>query len=826
MSEPIKTAARKKAVGSNDSVPIIDIVFTTLRHWPWILLSIVICVGAAYIHLQRTPNVYTRSAEILIKEDSKGRSVGGEDFANLGLIQSNTNIQNEMTNLKAKDLMEEVVRRLGLDVNYYYESRFHDIVAYGYDLPVKVSAKDFPAEGSASFNLDIDKNGKVHISNLTEAGKKAINTLFLGTLNDSIQTPIGKVIVTPTLAYQKGEKIELKVVKYPLSAARDSYNARLRVAMANDRGSVLTLTFADQSIQRADDVLNTLINVYNENWIRDRNQIAVSTSNFINDRLGVIESELGNVDSDISSFKSATLTPDVNAAASMYMSQNQQLQAQILELSNQLSMARYIRSYLIADKNKNQLLPASTGLSNSNVSSIIGEYNDNILQRNSLVAKSSEENPLVEQLDNQLNQQRKAIISTIDNEIIALDTKMKSLRGSEAQTIAKLSTNPAQAKNLLSVERQQKVKESLYLYLLQKREENELTQAFTAYNTRIVNKPGNSGIPPTPNRRNILSIAFLIGLAIPFGFFFAKETLNTKVRGRKDVEDLQPPFLGEIPEYTGNRKKDGKFGKGKQVKAIVVKAGKRDVINEAFRVTRTNLEFMKIHKDQADVVAITSFNPGSGKSFLTMNLAFALAIKNKRVLVIDGDMRHGSTSDYIGSPESGLADVLSGNIADVHQVIVTDENVPMLNILPIGTTPPNPTELLETSHFARIISELRSQYDYIIIDCPPIEVVADAQIIDKVADRSIFVLRAGLFERSMLSHVDKLYEEKKYKNMAIILNGTSSSQGRYGYSHSYRYGYGYGYGYGYNYNHDHKKKGSSKSSHSGETERGKWMDDK
>lgn len=822
MSENIQTSTKNKVINTNGSVPIIDIVFMTLRHWPWILLSIFVCVGAAYLNLRRTPNVYTRSAEILIKQDSKGRSAAqGEEFSSLGLIQSNTNIQNEISNLKAKDLMEEVVKRLGLDVNYYYEGRFHDVVAYGYDLPVKVSAIDFPAEGAASFNLEVDKNGNVKIFDLSNHGESTINKVFSGKLNDSIKTPVGNFIVTPTIAYQEGMKIRLKVQKYPLSASRDSYNARLRIAMTNDKGTVLTLSMADQSIQRADDVLNTLINVYNENWIRDRNQIAVSTSNFINDRLGVIENELGNVDSDISSYKSATLTPNVNAAASMYMSQNQQIQAQILDLNNQLSMARYIRSYLTADDNRDQLLPSSTGLNNSNVSSLIGEYNENILQRNALVAKSSTENPLVQQIDNQLNQQRNAIISSIDNEIVALDTQMNSLRGSEAQTVAKLSTNPDQAKNLLSVERQQKVKESLYLYLLQKREENELSQAFTAYNTRIINKPGNSGIAPTPDRQKILSIAFLLGLAIPFAFFFVKETLNTKVRGRKDVEDLLPPFLGEIPEYGGNRKKEGRFGKEKQVKAIVVKAGKRDVINEAFRVMRTNLEFMKINKDEADVVAITSFNPRSGKSFLTMNLAFALAIKNKRVLVIDGDMRHGSSSAYIGSPETGLTDVLSGNISDVHRTIVTDEKVPMLNVIPVGTIPPNPTELLETARFAQIIDELRKEYDYILIDCPPIEVVADAQIIDKVADRTIFVLRAGLLERSMLPQVDKLYEEKKFKNMAIILNGTSSGHSRYGYSHSYRYGYGYGYGYGYNYSND--KKGGSKAS---KTEKSKWIDDK
>ena len=794
----VKNSVNRARNNANQSgtVPLSDIFFMTLHHWPWILLSVIICVGAASVYLLRTPNVYTRSAEILIKDDTKGQSTGGEEFANLGLFQSNTNIQNEMTNLKAKDLMEEVVKRLGLDINYYHSGRFHDVVAYGYDLPVKLSVTGCPDEESFSMNLSVSRDGKVAITDLAVPDKEKFSKTFAGQLNDTIATPIGKMVVSPSHNYQKGETVNLIINKIPLSVARDSYNVRLTVTMSNEKGTVIKLTMADPSTQRADEVLNTLIGVYNENWIRDKNQIAVSTSNFINDRLGVIEGELGNVDSDISSYKSANLVPDVEAAASMYMNQSQQTQAQILEVNNQLSMARYIRSYLTAEGNRDQLLPANTGLQSNNIQTLIGEYNDRLLQRNSLVAKSSEKNPLVEQLDDQLGAQRQAIVRTIDNEIIALNTQLKSLRGSEAQTVSKLASNPTQAKNLLSTERQQKVKESLYLFLLQKREENELSQAFTAYNTRIVNKPGASGIPPTPDRRNILAIAFLIGLAIPFGITYVKETNNSKVRGRKDVEHLATPFLGEIPQDTKESRQKGKNDKH-EVNTIVVKEGKRNIINEAFRVLRTNVEFMCGSVSGCKVIAFTSFNPGSGKSFISVNLSTSIALKGKNVLIIDGDMRHGSTSAYVGSPNKGLSNYLSGAEPDISNVIVKDETCGSLSYLPVGVIPPNPTELLESPRFAELIKHLKDEFDYIIIDCPPIEVVADAQIIDQYADRTIFIVRAGLLERAMLPELDRLYDEKKYRNMAFILNGTRNDQGRYGYSHSYRYGYGYGYGYNY-----------------------------
>uniref|UniRef100_UPI0025B77900 polysaccharide biosynthesis tyrosine autokinase n=1 Tax=Duncaniella muris TaxID=2094150 RepID=UPI0025B77900 len=600
--------------------------------------------------------------------------------------------------------------------------------------------------------------------------------------------------------YKPGEAVELNVVKAPVSATAGGYESRMVIAMSGDKSSVINLTVTDQSTQRAQALLSTLIGVYNEYWIRDKNQIAVSTSNFINERLGVIESELGNVDSDISSYKSANLIPDVSAASSMYMSQNQQISQQIMDLKNQLKQTLYIKSYLGAASDNEKMLPMNSGVANVDIQSQITDYNNLVLQRNSLLAKSSDKNPLVVQLNEQMDQMRHAILASVDNSINALNMQISSLQGSQASTTSKIASNPSQAKYLLSVERQQKVKESLYLFLLQKREENELSQAFTAYNTRVVNKPASFG-PTAPNTRNILMMSFLLGLAIPFGVVYLMESNNTKVRGRKDVEHLAVPFLGELPQDGHEKKKEAG-----EANTIVVKGGKRDIINEAFRVLRTNVEFMCNSSEGNKVIAMTSFNPGSGKSFVSMNLGMAIALKGKKVLIVDGDMRHGSTSAYMGSPARGLADYLGGAVSEVDTLIVKTPECQNMQVLPIGSIPPNPTELLESPRFGELIGELKSRFDYVIIDCPPIEVVADAQIIDKFADRTFFVIRAGLFDRSMLPELDRLYEEKKYRNMSFILNGSRNDQGRYGYSHTYRYGYGYGYGYGYNYGGGEKKK--------------------
>jgi len=411
----------------------------------------------------------------------------------------------------------------------------------------------------------------------------------------------------------------------------------------------------------------------------------------------------------------------------------------------------------------------------------------------------------VVELDNSLSGMRKALVRSIDNQLVSLNEQIRSQQGRGGAATSKIASNPKQSKYLLSVERQQKVKESLYLYLLQKREENELSQAFTAYNTRVISVPGGSMKPTFPVKRNILLVAIALGLLIPIVIIFVRENMNSTVRGRKDLDGVTVPFIGEIPLYV-RRKKGLLFPKEKKpdVQAVVVKEGSRNVVNEAFRVLRTNLEFMSGTGGNGNVIAITSFNPGSGKSFLTMNIGVSLAIKGKKVLVIDGDLRHGSASQYVGSPKPGLSDWLGGKADDLESIIVTDEKHPNLSLLPIGTIPPNPTELLFSGRLEETIAAVRKRFDYVLIDCPPVELVADTQIIGKFADRTVFVVRAGLLERSMLQELQGIYDGKKYKNMSLVLNGTESTGSRYGYKYGYKYGYHYGYGYGYHYGSDKK----------------------
>lgn len=787
-----KTPVGKPA---DDFIRIQDLwsMFVPKRYW--FAISLFITLTIAVLYLLSTPPIYTRTAAILVKDNSKSSSSTSamNDFSDLGIFKSNTNINNELLTLKSPTLMTEVVNRLGLNETFTIRKGLKNVDLYKVS-PVTITFCD-KIEVPLSFTIKFSSKEAFAISELEISGEDIGETLS-AQMGDSIQTSAGIMIVSPTQEFTDvfiGTSI--RYVRGSVRAAVDTYSNALVAELGNEDATIINLSINDTSIRKAEDILNTLIEVYNENWIRDKNQIAVSTSQFISDRLGVIESELGHVDENISSYKSEHLLPDVQAASSLYMAQSAENNKELSTLNNQLSTAQYIRRELNT-KQLDQTLPANSGIVSANIETQISEYNNLVLDRNRLIANSSEKNPLVKNMASSLQSMQRTIIQSVDNLIVSLNTQIRSLRRQEEATTNRLASNPNQAKYLLSVERQQKVKEELYLYLLQKREENELSQAFTAYNTRLITAPRGSMFPTAPRKMNILLVAFAVGLLVPAVGIFMKENMNTKVRGRKDLENLSIPFIGEIPQYSGTKKKwwEFKHRKRQDMKIIVVNEGNRNIINEAFRVLRSNMDFMASKDNNQHVFVLTSFNPGSGKSFLAINIAISFAIKKKKILVIDGDLRHRTVSSYVDSPNKGLSDYLNNQIEDWKEIIVSYKGYTNLHILPIGTIPPNPTELLEDSKLSMLIEALRPEYDYIFIDCPPVDIVADAQIIEKWADRTIFVVRSGLLDRSMLSELENMYTGKRFKNLSMILNGTESTGGRYGYRYGYHYGYASYYG--------------------------------
>lgn len=780
----------------DDMITLTDLWYLCVANWRWFVVSIIACISIASIYLLRTEPTYTQQASVMIKEDSKGGSMSSDvasAFSDMGLGVTNSNVKNEVQVFQSPDVVLETIKRINLDVRYSTDGSFHPVTLYGASCPIIASMANVGDDQSCSFAVTLGDNKSVEISQLVLDGEE-IEGSFSGMLQQPIKTPAGAIVIMPSAYKNNGNTTKIYVRKLTASSAVDAALGALSVNINSDKNTVIDIVYNDVNIDRARDFINTLIAVYNEHWVEDKNQIAVSTSKFINERLRVIESELGNVDADISSYKSANMVPDVKAAGAMYMQEASQATQNMMDLNNQMYMAKTIRASIRGgnDVSSFSILPANTGLKDAGVEGQINEYNTMLLQRNNYAANGSVENPFVKDLDAKLIALRQAIMQSLDNVVNSLNKQIQSMQGYSARAASGIQANPTQAKSLLSVERQQKVKESLYLFLLQKREENELNQAFTAYNTRIVASPHGSKRPTAPIKRNILLVAFVLGLLIPVGIIFLIENFNNKVRGRKDIDGIiSMPFLAEIPNTAPKRHFWEKKPKHITHK-IVVADGNRNIVNEAFRILRTNLSFLVGKTANDNVIAVTSYNPGSGKTFVALNLAVSLAIKGERVLVIDADLRHASMSKALGMGGLGLSHYLTGQTADTG-AIIHHHATKGLDYIPVGAIPPNPIELLSSPLFGKLIEVLHDNYQYILIDTPPVNLVADTDIIERSVNRTLFVIRAGLFERGMLSALENDYRNSRLKNMALVLNATQVNASGNGYRYGYKYGYGYGY---------------------------------
>ncbi|MDE7386388.1 MAG: polysaccharide biosynthesis tyrosine autokinase [Muribaculaceae bacterium] len=767
-----------------------------LDNWYWFLISIVVCLGIGAFYLMKATPTYESTALVQIRDDKNGAPLNSDfanTFADLGMFSSSADIFNELLAIRSPRLLGQVVDNLDLQVSYTTRNKLKELPLYGDKLPFIVDFVDGGTKGR-DMTLTVEQGDTVGTLSdfVTYINGDEIeyddivrfNTSSIDTLN----TPVGRVLLRPnaTFSGDKDAEHDIKIAYRSRLAATERLSSIISADLADDHATVIKLNIIDSSPQRAQDILDNLIAMYNQSWVDDRNQIARATSHFINDRLVGLEGELSDVDTDISSFKSQNLVPDVDEASSLYLKQATKTSDEILELNNQLSMANYVRDYLSNPAHSTSLMPANSGTGVSGIDNQIVEYNRLMIERNNLATSSSENHPRVRQYDTSLDEMRSAVLTAIDNQIVALNTAIQSMKQSQANANARIAANPTQAKYLLSVGRQQKVKESLYLYLLQKREENELSQTFAPYNTRILQDASFPTVPVAPQKAIILAAAFLIGLLIPTVWIYIYQMYDDKIRSRRDIESLSLPFIGELPQVG----KKARFGRSKDIDTgILVRHGKSDAVNEAFRMLRSNLEFMTRDNDNpVKVIMVTSAIPGSGKTFVSMNLAASLALKNRKVLLIDLDLRRHSLSRQLADKShQGVSAYLSGS-ADIAGIITHIDGNDNLDLMPAGVVPPNPAELIGSKRLEQLLDYARSHYDIVIIDCPPTESVADARVLTPLVDMTLYVVRVGRLERTFLPEIERMYRENRYTRMGLVLNGAHTS-GVY----SYNYGYGYGY---------------------------------
>ena len=775
----------------SDLFQIKDFLFICLEHWKWFVVSVVLCLMFAFFYIVVKQPIYERNASLMIKDDVAGGSSfmsEANTFADMGLFSMKSNVHNELICIQSPALILDVVKRLNLDMNYVEKGIISKRTLYGNTLPVSVKIVGLNDRDGCSFTMNVLGN-KVTLSefHLNEA---EFNETITANIGDSISTPIGKIILIPGTVVDVEHQREIFVSRSSLISAINGCSSKFSAAIADKQSSVINLTYKDVSLQRAEDFLNTLIAVYNENWIRDKNQIALSTSRFINERLTVIEKELSDVDGAISEFKSKNLITDVNAISNMYISRSEAANSQLLDLNNQLYIAKYIKNFLASKGDVLELLPAITGISSGTIENQIAEYNTKLLQRNSILANSSELNPIVVDYNNSLKLMQDAILVSIDNQISAIEAQIKGYKDSDAKNRDQIASNPTHAQVLISIEREQKVKEALYIYLLQKREENQLSQAFTAYNTRIITPPMGGNIPISPVKRNILLIAFFLGICIPAGIIYLFFVMNGKVKNIKDIEMLTVPFAGEIPLCLP-KKKFGLFEKKQhQISlSILVENNSRNVVNEAFRMLRTNVEFLLGRDKKSKVIMVTSLKANSGKSFITANLAKSFSVKGLKVVVVDLDLRHASASELVPHTDAGVSGYLSEYINNIDDIIypVSDN----YDLIPVGIKPPNPVELLQSEKLNILLTELKAKYDLVFVDVPPINIVADTSVIAPYVDFSLFIVRVGLYQKDELPIIEEIYRDNKLNNMSICLNASVINSryhyGKYGYYHEKNY---------------------------------------
>ena len=599
----------------NSELNLWDLLQVLKANWYWFLLSVIVCLGAAYVYLLQAPRVYTRAASVLIKDERRSsRTISTYGFSDLNnMLGIPRNVDNEVIVFKSYRLMEKVARRLRLDISYTEKRGLRTVELYRQS-PVTLSFPD--AEEAQSFSLTVMplSKDKVRLFNFVTTNSVGevveVEKPQDVALNDTVNTPVGRVVVQPSLYYADTYyNREIRVRKSNLQGVATGYQRALVSDLAAEYATIVNLSLSDVSISRAEDVLNTLIAVYNEDAIEDKNRITVNTSEFIAERLVIIEQELGSVDADIETFKREHQLTDITSETGMYLQNTSQFRKEGLSLENQLSVAQYIRNYLSDPQKALDLIPANT-ITDMTVEQQISAYNEMLLKRDNLIRNSSDKNPVVMDLNNSLSAMKQTIIRSVDNLIASLRISIKNVQAQEDQLQRRIAAVPSQQKYVLTVERQQKIKEELYLYLLNKREENALAQAMTESNTRILDAAHGSNMPISPKSQMVMLAAFVIGCCIPAGIIWLLFSMDTKVHTRKDVQDATTiPFLGEVP-MQNKKEKD----------RLVVRSGSRDAVSEAFRIIRTNMDFMRVKVKNLQVVMFTSMNAGAGKTYISSNL--------------------------------------------------------------------------------------------------------------------------------------------------------------------------------------------------------------
>ena len=777
------------------------VIFKYLIYWPWFVASVIVCVVGAFIYLRYQTPVYNVGASVLIKEDDprsramKSSNGALEALQGMGGFSMTSNFDNEVEILKSRTLIQKVVTRLGLYISTVEDRSF------GYDLPLYKSApvqvyltpeEAEKLEGGARLKMTYTPEGKLTVkATYTVNQEEQTEEKTFDALPAVLPTPVG------VFSFAKNDSVaaptkEVKLTTYITSptAVAKAYAGSLSVEPTSKTTTIAKVSLQNSSKQRAVDFINTLVAFYNQDANDEKNEVAQKTADFIEDRIGIINRELGNTESQLADFKQKSGLTDLASDAKLALEENSKYEQLRIENQTQIRLVEFLRDYINNPANADEVIPSNVGLQDQNLSTVIDQYNTMIIERKRLLRTSSESNPAVVNMKTGIEAMRHSVQTTVASVLEGLRITKGNLDRQASKFEGRISNAPKQEKEFLTISRQQEIKAQLYIMLLQKREENAITLAATATNGRIIEQALPDKYPVAPKKKIIALAALILGLGIPVGFIYLIDLLKYKIENGEDVQKLTSvPLIAELPRCQ-------KPAHG----AIVVRENHNDIMEETFRGLRTNLLFM-LEKDEK-VILVSSTQPGEGKSFVAGNLAVSLALLGKKTLIVGMDIRKPGLNRVfnISHREHGITNYLSDpEHTDLFALVQPSGIHTNLDILPGGAVPPNPTELVARPVLDHAIAQLKERYDYIILDTAPIGIVADSVIVSRVADLCLYVCRAEVTPKVAYQYINELKNDKKFGKLATVLNDIDMSKRKntYGYGYGKKYGYGYGYGYGF-----------------------------
>ena len=788
------------------------VIYTTLiLNWKWFVLSLIICLGAAHIYLRYATPIYQAAAKLLIKEEQNGRRGNSiQSSANLGIISNSNGIDNEMEILKSRTLAQQAVYDLKLYTTYRHEGRIKDHLIYG-EQEVNVDMDyEHLKKLNAPMSFKITREGRnYHVvgsyfvpidDNSYNPGPVTVDKVITA-LPATLGTRVGMVKFTQNGNYMLRDGESLKVTMIAPEIAAGKYVGSLSVSPSTKATSIAQLVITDEIPQRAIDYLKQLAIVYNRQANEDKNQIAVRTEQFINQRLEKINAELGNTEGQLENYKKRNNMVQLSMNASTAFSNADSYAQKLNEANTQVALLDELTKYMNEPSNKHQPIPSNVGLNDASATSLINKYNEIALQRNQLLHSASESSPTVTPLTSQLDDLQASIKRAMSQARAGLNIQRNSIASQQGKYQGQISNTPEQERILTQIGRQQEVKSGLYLMLLQKREENSISLAATADKGKLIDNPVFAG-KVTPKDSIILMIAFGLGLAIPALILFLLAFFRYKIEGHDDVAKLTKlPIIADVAIASDRAKTKAD---------IVVHENKNNLMEEIFRSLRTNLQFLM--KEHDKVILMTSTTSGEGKTFIASNVAISFALLGKKVVLVGLDIRKPRLAELfeIDDHHHGITNLLiKDNITwdDVNKQIVNSGVNSNLDLLMAGPVPPNPGELVTRKSLEETMDILKEHYDYIIIDTAPVGLVTDTLALGRIANATVYVCRADYTQKSSFGLINGLAYEKKMPNMSIVLNGVDLSKKKYGYYYGYgkygKYGkyasygaYGKQYGYG------------------------------